>query len=513
MNIKNIKYELIKTKEDNPSIAVIMDGKRLPLHSKFYPSREPALTVEELGMDKYDMLIVLGVGLGYHLASLKQNLDKYSRIIIIDILGGIEKHISQISAASFLISPEVDFVTGCDADDVEEYLDSSIDFDFIRGIKVVEHTQSMRIFGDYYNSVKNVINRVINKKAGNSATKRAFGSLYLKNILKNLPCIADFKPVRGLFGAFSSQDALIITSGPSIENYFDDLKKYSDQLFIIAVDSALPVLSANGVRPDFVISIDPQAYILEHFQGEDIKDSVSLFSLSANSLLFNKRGMGQALLSLNSHPVSQIISELYPDSIGSIDSSTGSVAGDAVNFAYKLGFSSIGLIGFDFSFSDYKIYSRGTAYQKRYSLYFQDRLSTVERRNFDYIMKSSRGFRHSGKFSRKSFIQYKESLENFIRESGMGNLYSINNRGIAIGGVPNVSFEDFVPDFRPDINKSEIIEGILQGIEPIGTSVSIERVCSLLNEERFMNEVLSASLGEDIDEKKIEKFKIFMRCL
>ena len=142
---------------------------------------------------------------------------------------------------------------------------------------------------------------------------------------------------------------LVITSGPSLEKHLRRIYNSQHLFFIIAVDSSLPVLLSRRIMPDFLISIDPQPFISEHLINAELSYTIFIFTLSTYPLLFNNRF---SLLSLNSHPFSQVINELFPDKIGSIDSLTGTVAGDALKFAYLSVFKAVMLIGFDFSFSD-----------------------------------------------------------------------------------------------------------------------------------------------------------------
>ncbi|MCP4134900.1 MAG: motility associated factor glycosyltransferase family protein [bacterium] len=499
-----IPYEIVPTKEEFPTLVVNLDGREVPLHSKFRPSRESETLKDNFLPEKYDLLIVLGTGLGYHLAPLEEKIHEYSRIILVDILGGIEEHIQKNKKTGFLAdSKKTAFVCGNELSLIEKKLSELIDMESAAGISVLEHPASVRLFGEYYNEVKNSIQKIINNKAGNTATKKAFGSLYLRNIIKNLGSVKNFKPINKLFNRFSEHPAIIIASGPSLEESIGLLKENSNKFFIIAVDSALPVLYQHAISPDIVLSIDPQPYIFEHFREALSSGTIPVFSLSASPLVVQKY---KGFLSLNSHPLSQILLELYPGAVGSIDSGTGSVAGDALFLAQKLGFSSIGILGLDFSFNNYIIYAKGTAYQKRYSQYFQDRFSPVEKLNFNYIMKSSKGFKHSGKFTRKSFIRYKETLENFTREHA-ANLYNINSMGIEIETVSRLSFTEFIStQCGGPIDKSSIKSSILLNTKDLDSIISTKQLKELLSDKNLFNKLMEASLGNMGNNQKTGKF-------
>jgi hypothetical protein len=502
------KYQLTieQTKEGLPTISVRdYNNRRVYLHSRLFPSRESEAFKDSFNPERFDALIVLGIGLGYHLTDIKEKIDKYKKIVLIDTLDNLANEIDKIPITRFLCNHRnIKLITGQSINTVITTVSQEVDFDEIKGILIIEHPQSMRIFPEYYQEIRKGLERIISKKASDKATKRAFGRLYLSNILKNLSILSEYYPVSSFFNCFDKYPALLITSGPSIEAYINEIKRHQQNLFIISVDSALPVLKTSQIIPDFCISIDPQTFIAEHFIGSNYT-YLPVFSISSNhTVLSHQRG----LVSLNSHPLSQIIEQLYPDTIGSIDSLTGSVAGDAINLARRLRFKNIGLLGYDFSFLDYKIYSRGTAYQKRFALYYHDRLHPIETHNYNYIIKASKGFIYRKRFSRRSFIHYKESLETMIQCYNIKNIYNINHAGIPIESVPNIDLQEFLRTYcSQKFNKSTIVKNILSGTIKIQKLISIQKIKEILLRDDILVELINASLEQSLDVNRANKIR------
>jgi len=307
--------------------------------------------------------------------------------------------------------------------------------------------------------------------------------------------------VSALAGRFGGRKAVIVSSAPSLEDNIDKLKNYADDLYIIAVDSALSVLKSHGIKPDFVISIDPQERIGEHFLGHDVYEALHIFSIVSPPELVEKY---RGYISLNSHPVSQIIDDMYPGVNGSIDSSTGSVAGDAVNFALMAGFEFIAMTGFDFSFSENIIYARETAYQKRYTQYFNNRFKTAETFNAAYIFKSSGSLMAEGKYTRRSFINYRNSLDSFIKENKTDNIFMINKRGLPLANAEAVDFESFMSiSCTVKDDKREYLRQINAERRP--NPVSIQRVRERLLDKRVTDAIIEESLGSEVTEGKIAR--------
>ncbi len=326
MKPDEIQYEVIHGEGKDPSLLVETGGRKVPLHSRRNPRREADLLRDEFEKARGGAVIVLGVGLGYHLVPLSEMADEFSAIILVDILKGVEKHVGSEPSSFFPENIPVHVFSGFSLDELEQNLAESIDLEKAGRINVVEHPASMRLFSPYYDGVKKIIRRIIDRKAANVITRGAFDRSYLRNSLKSLDRIGSLRPVRGLFSAGAGSDALLVSSGPSLEMLLSACG--SEPLpFLIAVDSALPVLQKYKIEPDCIVSIDPQPYIMEHLRKDTSTDTMFVGVLSGYAGLWSRTEGSAAFLSLNSHPLAQLLEELYPGIIGSIDSRTGTVAG------------------------------------------------------------------------------------------------------------------------------------------------------------------------------------------
>jgi hypothetical protein len=499
--MKYINYKIATAKDGNPTLIAEIQGRDVPLHSRVNPLKEGDTPSFFPDPDKYDLLILLGCGLGYYYTCLKDYYGKYKGVVIIDFFKNIEAEIIKNPITSFLADAEnVSFFSGNDIEDLGGKLSGLIDFQKIRGIQVIEHPQSMRLFPDFYGGVRSVIKKIIDKKAADRATINAFGNLFLRNALHNLDNFRHCCPVSFLSGKFSGRKAVIVSSAPSIEDSIENLKRHEHSLYIIAVDSALPVLSSYGIDPDFVISIDPQPRIREHFLGHEPGRQIHIFSIvSPPELVYRYKGF----LSGNSHPVSQIINGLYPQWNSSIDSGTGSVAGDAFNFAVLAGFECIAMTGFDFSFPGNLIYARETAYQKRYSLYFSSRFKTAETFNAGYIFRSSGSLVVEGRYTRRSFTGYRDSLDELIRESNNGKVFMINKRGLLL---KNADYTDFNTFMKIPVSVNDQKAEYLQGVKSINNSFlyDIEKIKNTLLDCKIFPEIIKESFGADWPEKNMK---------
>lgn len=499
--MEKFTYRIEETKSGGKTIIVSVNGKDLPLHSKIDPLREGEKNAPEFNPDKYDLLIVLGCGLGYHLSGLRGKMTGYKKIIVIDIIPGLEKELSGNQFSGFLAgSDNVAFITGEEQAGVESTLSSMIDLESCKGVQVAEHTASFRLFPGYYEAVKSSVKRILDKKSGDKATVKAFGSIFLRNALNNLKNFSNLSPVSALNGRFRGSNALIVSSAPSVEGYIDDIRNFRDKFYIIAVDSALPMLREHGIKPDFAVSIDPQHRIAEHFLGHERGDTIHIFSIVSTPAVVERYG---GYLSLNSHPVSQIIEEFNPGAVGSIDSGTGSVAGDALCFALLAGFDNIGMTGFDFSFSGHTIYARETSYQKRYSLYFNNRFVTPEGFNAAYIFKGSSSLMAEGRYTRRSFAGYRDSLVKLISERCLTSPVIINSTGLTVSNGRYMDMQEFAELCGSSISSPDLSAGNYVKLKEI---IDIRRLSDFLAKRGVKEEMLRHSLGTEVIDKRGERF-------
>ena len=113
--IKDLNYIIEPAKDGNPCLIVRQNGKDIPLHSRINPLKESDAAGYELAPEKFDLLIVLGCGLGYNLIKLKEYAGRFSQIVIIDILQGIENEIAKNPHASFLcVEKNIFILSGMD---------------------------------------------------------------------------------------------------------------------------------------------------------------------------------------------------------------------------------------------------------------------------------------------------------------------------------------------------------------------------------------------------------------
>ncbi len=508
-----ITYTLQKAKDGYHTLIVHFGDRSIPLHSTYRPSEEGTVFKNRFNPDKYDTLVVLGAGLGYHLSGLIALVDRYRRIIIIEYLKDLEREIAKNPLTSFLFEcPAVLFLSGPDPIEAEEALADLIDLESSKGVQLLEHPASVRAFPEYYRMVKATAEKIINRSAGNFITKSRLSRRFFKNAVINLGCFDIHFPFAHLIGTCNGHTVLVAAAGPSLSDNLTKIKDYSLCTFIIAVDSALPVLSAGGIIPDFYVSIDPQPYVFEHL-NTDKGTAIPLITLTSHPCAFAPT---PGFLSLNTHPVAQFLQEAATLDIGSFHSATGSVAGDALMAALKMGFSRIGLLGFDSAFPRYETYSRSSAYQRRWGIYANDRFSSVESRNFNYIMHASGALMQNGFHTRRSLLSYRNAIDDMLRKEAKRTVCTIAPAGLPLSHAPLCTFEDFMCHCDAQaIQKKILMKSLFAKASTISTHAPLSAITPLLSNE-VMQRIVEASFpsGKDstIDALNFFKKQNYLNC-
>jgi hypothetical protein len=290
---------------------------------------------------------------------------------------------------------------------------------------------------------------------------------------------------------------IIVAPGPSLEESLPLLYKNQNKVYIISVDSAVKVLSSYSIEPDYIIAIDPQPIVYAHLFGIN-HHAIIVAMLTAHPAVFSS----PVIVSLNSHPLCQLIEQVFPATIGSIDSRTGTVLGDAVSFAQFSGFSPIGIAGADFSFPHFITYARSTEYHYRYEA-AHTRLSPIETSNMQYIFHASKGTLVEQRYSRKVFVQYRNAIDALINTT---TTYQINVSGLQLKNAVPLSTEDFFT--LPAIiqyHKKLSPQALKQPLD-----IHWERLYSYLHNDSIFNELLKAS---KVGDSYASQLKLLLKLL
>ena len=160
--------------------------------------------------------------------------------------------------------------------------------------------------------------------------------------------------------------AIIVAAGPSLNKNIKELKKAKGRAFIIAVDTAIKPLLAEGIIPDMFAIVDGKKPI-ELVEKEEARNIPLLTSISAaNSVLSYHTGKkffyNEGYVYINS---------MFYRNGESFETVAcgGSVATSAFALAFMIGIDTIILVGQDLALTGNKTHADGT---------FQEKMETID---------------------------------------------------------------------------------------------------------------------------------------
>lgn len=89
-------------------------------------------------------------------------------------------------------------------------------------------------------------------------TRKSYSRRWIDQAVRNIPLVIKGKDLAELDGRFNGRPAILVAPGPSLEKNIHLLKSVRGRAIVIAQLQAVRRLYKEGVRPDFIVVLDPQ---------------------------------------------------------------------------------------------------------------------------------------------------------------------------------------------------------------------------------------------------------------
>ena len=175
ISIKEREYEMpepdvmiVEAKNKKPSMKVVSeDGEVKTLHSLYDPEAEAKKIVNAFEFDGKGILVVLGLGLGYHLRELEGRFPD-ARIIVIEASPEIFK-LSEAHVDAF--DSNIKFMVDLSHDEVIKRITAHIIREGLLPLSVFTLSSAVSAFPGYYRPILNVLENTIADKVSQSIKK------------------------------------------------------------------------------------------------------------------------------------------------------------------------------------------------------------------------------------------------------------------------------------------------------------------------------------------------------
>lgn len=236
------------------------DGADIALHSTRDPVREAAAWVARHELEHAHAAVLAGLGLGY---AVEQILLAAPRM---QTLCALEPNLAHLAAAMhlrdlpWLQDPRVRLFAGpfaWVAKPLSDYFHIVIDA-APGGMPVLVHGPSLRALPESETDFQEVLSHIRNLARPRQHHMAHLGA---HNAGANALAIANSHSVSALHGAHTGEPAVLVAPGPSLQKNISLLKSFAGYAKIIVLDAAVRPVTAAGVTPDYVVTLDPQSIV------------------------------------------------------------------------------------------------------------------------------------------------------------------------------------------------------------------------------------------------------------
>lgn len=369
-NLEEKKYRTQPARSGLPTLVYQHDGQDFFIHSKFKPEDEALKLLQKLAPDA-NHIVVLGLGLGYHLDLLLQYKEPDTRVLLVEPDLEILKHsLKTLNWRELFARDDFFYCFGPDLNALSASIQNFLELVQFDHLAWLELPSEVRFNQGYFNVARQKIDSEIRTLFYDFKTRIAEEAVVPRNILKNIKGIMQTRAVKHLKDRFAGKPGFIVSAGPSLDRNILFLKKIRDRAVIICVDTALKPLLKRGIHPHFTVTADPSYKNYLHLQGceKDIRYFLVADTGVAAKVFedFNDHIFSVSL----GKPIVKMIEENVGE-IGELDA-WGSVISLALSFALYLGLDPVVFLGQDFAFSGMRNHCRGTSWEEKWLEYSRD---------------------------------------------------------------------------------------------------------------------------------------------
>lgn len=354
--------------------AVVRDGKRLFVHSRFDPRKEAERFIGGIDPAEYDLFIVSGFGFGYHAEELLSRMGGDSILLAIEKSPLMLRKALECRDLSGLLSDARLLLL---IDPTEDEIAAALRGKSSRRSSLVLHRGSHQAEPDYYANMQEIARSYLSTKEVNIATLAKFEKVWASNIARNIGAFVASPGANRFFGRFGGVPAIVVAAGPSLHASMDFIRQSRGRAVIVAVDTSYRILMAQGIEPHFCIVVDPQMINARYFEGSRPSRTILVADPTVHPSVF-RLFRGRVAMTGVAFQLMKWIEKLTGDR-GEITHG-GSVSTNAYDFAKRLGCSPVVLVGQDLAFTGGYAHARGSYLDEQVHLR-TGRLYTAEMMN------------------------------------------------------------------------------------------------------------------------------------
>lgn len=252
---KNIS-SVEETKTKQKTIAILKEGKKKYLHSKYNPSREAEAVVSSLeDITDETSILFYGTGMGYHIDLILKKHPNLSYYIYEPVPEILHSFLSNVSLKRLQTNRFMGISTNIEETKLNTFIDRNRE-----SLKIVILPSHEQVFKEEYQKFKKDFLDMIKSKKNSMYTNYSFQKRWVINSLKNFnETLRTPNIILEKKNSFQGKTAILVSAGPSLNAEIENLREIKEKgsAYIFSVGSSINTLIHNGIFPDAACTYDP----------------------------------------------------------------------------------------------------------------------------------------------------------------------------------------------------------------------------------------------------------------
>lgn len=350
--IEAVSFKIEPAKRGNEyTLYLQKDTLKQYIFSRYNP-REDALKMleEDLG-NKQSIWIIFGFAFGYVIDEIMTKVSDESRIIVIEPNETLLNEQLKVTQKEWLKEREnIHFFCGDDFIKLQYIIKQVIPEEELNNMRIVYTEKYIGFYKGYYKAILEILDEAVTSKLINRNTIIKYAKTFFENIISNREYIRNSYDLSVYKEKYKNMPGLIVSGGPSLSKNIKFIKEFKGVIF--TGTRTLTAILDEGVKPDFLVSVDPTDKIYQTLM-ENTENDISLITLdqSNHKVIASNKGRQYFI------PTEKIAEELLGTNLEVNLSRGGSVATLCLSAAQYMGCNPIIFIGQDLANTDMKLHA------------------------------------------------------------------------------------------------------------------------------------------------------------
>lgn len=419
---------------------------------------ETEFYLEKVPAGSTGVVILMGIGSGNIPLEIIQKRQKISKLLLYDLNPAEFKQNLNSRDFSPLLEDQRVVINIAPFPALEETLAKAAIAIQLEDTHFLKHLPSFATNPDYH-ALSDSLYPILNRYNVGGATAMQTGRTFLKNRLQNLEVIHHHRLLDELKDKFTRVPAILVGGGPSLNKNIQHLKKIGANALIIAVDSTLPALTANGIRPHFISTLDPDEVIYEKIAdcAPSAHDVSLLCMLQTATTIPKTFPARQVFWGLGDSITEQWLAPILGAKVCTDEALT--VANLSLAAAITMGANPIIFVGQDLAYTNFETHAAHTVLDNK------DFLDSLKEKKDDLIW--VKGINGGQVPTDRGFFSAKNHFESLISKNSSNTYVNATEGGAHLEGTTALSLADTIEKYcAGNLDVSQRLETVFLHTSP-----------------------------------------------